>query len=84
MRQSFDCLDHIRFEHQFLARFQPVTIVSLLATLGFIFAFQAENITTRWLAVVLRVPRKIVSCWLGPSSIPVQHSSQPATLASTS
>lgn len=36
-----------------LARFQPVTILALLATLVLIFAFQAENITTRWFHVVL-------------------------------
>ena len=33
------------FEHEFLPRFSPVTILALLATLVFIFAFQAENIT---------------------------------------
>lgn len=36
-----------------LARFQPVTILALLATLVLIFAFQAENITTRWFHVIL-------------------------------
>lgn len=41
------------FEQSFLPRFQPVTIVALLATLILIFAFQAENLTTQWLAVVL-------------------------------
>ena len=35
------------FEHKFLPKFQPVTIVALLATLVLIFAFQAENITTQ-------------------------------------
>ena len=38
---------------QFLATFQPVTVVALLATLVAIFAFQAANITTRALHVVL-------------------------------
>jgi len=38
---------------KFVARFNPVTIVALLATLVLIFAFQAENITTRWFHVVL-------------------------------
>jgi len=37
----------------FLAKFHPVTIVALLATLVLIFAFQAENITTRWFHVLL-------------------------------
>lgn len=41
------------FEHRFLTRFAPVTIVALLATLVLIFAFQAENITTRWFHVLL-------------------------------
>lgn len=41
------------FEGQFLPRFSPVTIVALLATLVFIFAFQAENITGRYFHVLL-------------------------------
>jgi ACR3 family arsenite transporter len=41
------------FEHVFLPRFQPVTVLALLATLVLIFAFQAENLTTKWLAVIL-------------------------------
>jgi len=41
------------FDQRFLARFQPVTVVALLATLVAIFAFQAENITARALHVLL-------------------------------
>jgi ACR3 family arsenite transporter len=41
------------FRERFLAAFQPVTIMALLATLVAIFAFQAENITTRALHVAL-------------------------------
>jgi ACR3 family arsenite transporter len=41
------------FEQKFLARFHPVTVMALLLTLVLIFAFQAENLTTRWLAVLL-------------------------------
>jgi len=41
------------FERSFLPRFSPLTIVALLATLVFIFAFQAENITGRYLHVLL-------------------------------
>ena len=41
------------FEKKFLPKFHPVTIAALLLTLVLIFAFQAENLTTRWLAVVL-------------------------------
>lgn len=41
------------FERRFTSRFAPITTVALLATLVLIFAFQAENITTRWFHVVL-------------------------------
>lgn len=41
------------FEERFLPRFQPVMITALLLTLVLIFAFQAENLTRRWFAVVL-------------------------------
>jgi ACR3 family arsenite transporter len=41
------------FEQVLLPRLAPVTISALLATLVFIFAFQAENITTRYFHVFL-------------------------------
>ncbi|MEW6336814.1 MAG: ACR3 family arsenite efflux transporter [Acidobacteriota bacterium] len=41
------------FNDRFVAFFHPVTVLALLATLVFIFAFQAENITTRWFHVIL-------------------------------
>ena len=41
------------FEGVFLPLFRPVAILSLLATLTLIFAFQAENITRNWTAVLL-------------------------------
>jgi len=41
------------FDTAFLPRFKPVTIIALLATLVFIFAFQAENILSNWFAVLL-------------------------------
>ena len=41
------------FEQTFLPKFHPVTVLALLWTLVLIFAFQAENLTTRWLAVLL-------------------------------
>jgi arsenite transporter len=41
------------FHRQFLPRFHPVTVIALLATLVLIFAFQAENLTTQWIAVIL-------------------------------
>jgi ACR3 family arsenite transporter len=45
------------FERQFLPRFSPITILALLATLVFIFAFQSENITGRyWHVLLIAVP----------------------------
>jgi len=41
------------FNQRFVAFFHPVTVLALLATLVLIFAFQAENITTRWFHVLL-------------------------------
>jgi ACR3 family arsenite transporter len=41
------------FDGKFLPKFQPVTILALLATLALIFAFQADNLTVRWFHVVL-------------------------------
>lgn len=41
------------FEHSLLPRFAPVTIAALLATLVLIFAFQADNITSRFSHVLL-------------------------------
>ncbi len=44
---------HEWFETRYLSFFAPVTVLALLTTLVLIFAFQAENITTRWFHVVL-------------------------------
>jgi ACR3 family arsenite transporter len=41
------------FERRFLPFFHPVTTLALLATLVLIFAFQAENLTIRFLHVLL-------------------------------
>jgi ACR3 family arsenite transporter len=41
------------FENNFLPKFHPVMIWALLLTLALIFAFQAENLTTKWFAVIL-------------------------------
>ena len=41
------------FERRFLPAFHPVTVVALLATLVLIFAFQADNLTARFVHVVL-------------------------------
>jgi ACR3 family arsenite transporter len=45
------------FEQEFLPRLGPVTIVSLLLTLVFIFAFQADNILTKpWHVALIAIP----------------------------
>ncbi len=45
------------FEQDFLPRFGPVTIVSLLLTLVFIFAFQADNIVAKpWHVALIALP----------------------------
>lgn len=41
------------FAEKFVAFFHPITVLALLGTLVLIFAFQAENITTRWFHVLL-------------------------------
>jgi ACR3 family arsenite transporter len=41
------------FEKHFLPKFHPVMMWALLLTLALIFAFQAENLTTKWFAVIL-------------------------------
>jgi ACR3 family arsenite transporter len=41
------------FEETFLPRFHPVMISALLLTLALIFAFQAENLLSRWFSVLL-------------------------------
>jgi ACR3 family arsenite transporter len=41
------------FSQRFVAAFHPITVLALLATLVMIFAFQAENILTRWFHVLL-------------------------------
>jgi arsenite transporter len=41
------------FESSFLPVFHPVSVMALLATLTLIFAFQAENLTKQWFAVLL-------------------------------
>jgi len=41
------------FDSRYVAFFAPVTVLALLTTLVLIFAFQAENITTRWFHVLL-------------------------------
>lgn len=51
----------------FMARFHPVTVLALLATLVLIFAFQAENITSRWFHVVLIAVPILVQVYVNSS-----------------
>jgi ACR3 family arsenite transporter len=55
------------FERRFLPKFHPVMIVALLLTLVLIFAFQAENLTTRWLAVLLLAVPILVQVYFNSS-----------------
>ncbi len=55
------------FEKGFLPRFAPMTIVALLATLVFIFAFQADNITGKFFHVVLIAIPILIQVYLNSS-----------------
>ena len=55
------------FEQTFLPRFHPVTVLALLLTLVLIFAFQAENLTSRWLAVLLLAVPIIIQVYFNSS-----------------
>jgi ACR3 family arsenite transporter len=55
------------FEKSFLPKFQPVTMAALLLTLVLIFAFQAENLTHRWLAVLLLAIPIIIQVYFNSS-----------------
>jgi arsenite transporter len=55
------------FEKSFLPKFQPVTMAALLLTLVLIFAFQAGNLTHRWLAVLLLAVPIIIQVYFNSS-----------------
>jgi ACR3 family arsenite transporter len=55
------------FEQTLLPRFAPVTISALLATLVFIFAFQADNITTKSFHVFLIAVPILLQVYLNAS-----------------
>ncbi len=55
------------FEGTFLPGFHPVTVVALLATLVLIFAFQAENLTAKWFAVILLAVPILVQVYFNSS-----------------
>ncbi|HTF36174.1 MAG TPA: ACR3 family arsenite efflux transporter [Myxococcota bacterium] len=52
------------FERRLLPAFQPVTTAALLGTLILIFAFQAENLTSRFLDVILIAVPILVQVYL--------------------
>jgi ACR3 family arsenite transporter len=52
------------FEQRFLPAFHPVTVLALLATLVLIFAFQADNLTSRFLHVVLIAVPLLIQVYL--------------------
>jgi ACR3 family arsenite transporter len=55
------------FEKNFLPKFNPVTMAALLLTLLLIFAFQADNLTKRWFAVVLIAVPIIIQVYFNSS-----------------
>lgn len=55
------------FEKNFLTKFHPVTILALLVTLVLIFAFQAENLTSRWFSVLLIAVPIIIQVYFNSS-----------------
>jgi ACR3 family arsenite transporter len=55
------------FEEVFLPKFQPITIAALLLTLVLIFAFQAQNLTQRWFAVLLLAVPIIIQVYFNSS-----------------
>ena len=55
------------FEQNFLPKFHPVMIGALLLTLVLIFAFQAENLTRRWIAVLLIAVPIIIQVYFNSS-----------------
>jgi len=55
------------FENRFLPTFHPVTVFALLLTLVLIFAFQAENLTTKWFAVLLLAVPIIIQVYFNSS-----------------
>jgi ACR3 family arsenite transporter len=52
------------FDQRFLPKFHPVMIGALLLTLVLIFAFQAKNLTSRWLAVLLIAVPIVIQVYL--------------------
>jgi ACR3 family arsenite transporter len=57
------------FENAFLPRFHPIAVLALLATLVLIFAFQADNITGRFLHVVLIAVPILIQVYVNSSLV---------------
>ena len=55
------------FDQTFLPRFHPLAILALLLTLVLIFAFQAENLTTRWAAVLMLAVPIVIQVYFNSS-----------------
>lgn len=55
------------FDRNFLPKFHPVMIGALLLTLVLIFAFQAENLTKRWFAVLLLAVPIVIQVYFNSS-----------------
>ncbi len=55
------------FEQKFLPKFHPVMINALLLTLVLIFAFQAENLVSKWFAVLLLAAPIIIQVYFNSS-----------------
>ena len=55
------------FERTYIRFWHPVTIIALLCTLVFIFAFQADNITAHWLHVILIAIPLLIQVYLNSS-----------------
>ena len=80
------------FEEQFLPKLKPVSIIALLTTLIFIFAFQGENIVNNPLHILLiAIPLTIQTyfiffiAWFGGKALKLKHNiCAPASLIGSS
>jgi ACR3 family arsenite transporter len=55
------------FDQTFLPRFHPLAILALLLTLVLIFAFQVENLTARWAAVLMLAVPIVIQVYFNSS-----------------
>jgi ACR3 family arsenite transporter len=52
------------YDHVFLPKWQPVTVIALLATLLLIFSFQGKTISTNWVSILLIAVPLILQTYL--------------------